>query len=528
MLHRSKGEDGAVAVIVAICLVLLVSFAAIAVDMGLWLTARRQLQSAADSAALAGCRELAHGGSDAAVWSTVVDYAGRNFTVPVRLADSVVVDPTPGGLSDIGSDYVKVTVRTVSPSFFARVMGHDEGRVAAQSVARIGYLAGGRGPVPWGLSVLHVGTMTASMGGQTVELWDSGSGTWRGAFSAGGSGPVTVRATNSVGYTEEFPSVVAVGTLPAGGRIAAVNLERTTFTSGVNSTCRVEVTLASALAQGGKVEASTGGAAVALVLDSATGRYVGTVDIPGTSDAFVAQPVTVIVKEGKDTQTAQAKVLVRRANFILQDVEVEPAFAGPSDAVSVRVKTLEFDYGTQYQLKVEGGTGTTGNFLALDFAQTSLEHSLCGFPDTPVSPGGHGASDYEDYIVGDPNLIVHLNDLVDTKTGDMTGPTRTGLSDRLAGVSLLTFAQWEAAGEPETKQLLLVPITEKIEDQTGKSQLKIISFATFFIEEAPHSSKDPVVGRFVEYTAPGWVVTNNPPGALSIKAVHLVADHLDF
>ncbi len=528
MLRHLRSDEGAVAVIVAICLVVLLTFAALAVDLGLWFTARRQLQSAADSAALAGCRELADGADNATVWQAVTTYANKNFTVPVDLADSTVIAPTAGGLSDIGSDYVKVTVRTSSPSIFARVMGYTEGRVSAQSVARVGYLAGGRGPVPWGLSVLHVGEMSASMGGQTIDMWDAGSGRWAGAFSQGLSGPVTIRATNDAGYTEEFPGVVTVGTLPATGRIAAVELEKTTFTSGVDNTCRIEVSLATTLAAGGKVSASMGGAAKALALDTATGRYVGTLNVPTTADAFITVPVEVEVKEGKSTQTVASRVLVRRANYILEDVEVEPAFAGPVDAVSITVKTLEFEFGIPYQLKVEGGTGTTGNFLALDFAASSLEHSLCGFPDTPVSPGGHGGSDYSDYIVGDPNLIVHLNDLVDTKTGNMVGPTKSGLDERLAGHPMLTFAQWDAAGQPDNPQVLLVPITEKIEDVSGKSQLKIISFATFFLEQAPKGSQEAVVGRFVEYTAPGWVVVPNPPGPLAIKAVHLVSDNLDF
>lgn len=521
-------DDGAVAVIVAVILVLLFAFAALAVDLGLWMTSKRQLQSAADGAALAGCRELADGEGDAEIWSAVRDFAGRNFTVPVDLVDSSIVDPSPGGLSDIGDNYVKVTVRTTSPSFFARVIGHDEGRIAAQSVASVGYLAGGRGPVPWGLTVLQVDEMSATMGGSTTQLWDAGEGRWAGGFPSGLSGLVTVRATNEIGYVEEFPGIVRVGSLPASGRISAVDLEKTTFTSGVDSTCRIELSLASPLAAGGKVTASSGGAARELGLDPASGRYVGTVTIPSTSEPFVTVPVTVQVKEGKLTQAVSCSVLVRRANYILRDVEVEPAFAGPGDAVSISVRTLEFEYGVQYQLKVEGGAGTTGNFCALDFASSSLEHSLCGYPDTPVESGGHGGSDYSDYIVGDPDLIVHLNDFVDTKTGNMVGPTSQGIADRLAGVPMQTFGQWEAAGMPDTKQVILVPITEKIEDLTGKSQLKIISFATFFLEQAPHGSQDAVVGRFVEYTSPGWVVVPDPPGSLAVKAVHLVSNHLDF
>lgn len=530
MLRIFRKDDGVVAIIVALTLVLLFTFAALAVDLGLWFTARRQLQSAADAAALAGCRQLAQGASNAAIWQTVTDYATRNFTVPVASADTTVMPLSAGGLSDIGSDYVKVTVRTMAPSFFARVFGQNEGEVAAQAVARIGYLAGGRGPVPWGLSVLHVGNMSATMGGQTIEMWDAGNSRWNGGFSAGLYGPVTVRATNDSGYTEQFPGVVTVGHLPATGRIAAVELEKTTFTSGVDSTCRIEVSLTTTLAAGEQVAASSNGATpIALVLDPATGRYVGHVQIPTTVDPFIRVPIVVEVgPRNRPVQTASCSVLVRRANYILLDVEAQPAFVRPGDNVVLSVRTLEFEFGTQYQIKVEGGTGSTGNFLSLDFAAASLNHSQCGFPDTPVSPGGHGGSDYADYIVGDPNLVVHVNDLVETKTGNMAGPTQQGIGERLQGVTLVSFDQWVAAGRPETKQILLVPITEKIEDLTGKSLLRIVSFATFFLEQPPRGSQDAVVGRFIEYTAPGWVVSPTPPGPLAVRAVHLVSDHLDF
>lgn len=528
MRSRFHDEQGAVAVVVAICLVLLFTFAALAVDLGLWLTERRQLQSAADAAALAGCRELAAGEGDTVIWSAVEDYAARNFTVPVDSADSEVLPPNAGGLSDIGDDYVKVTVRTSAPSFFARVMGYDNGLVEAQSVASIGYLAGARSPVPWGLSVLKVNEMNATLGGQTISLWDVGGDRWAGTFPAGLSGSVTLRATNTSNYEEVFDDLLSVGNLPSTGPFKEIDLEKTTFTSGVDSTCWIAVSLNTSVAPTAKVTAACGSSKTTLVYEPATERFVGTMAVPGTSDDRISVPVTVELVDGSSKTSVDCRILVRRANYILEDVEVEPIFAGPTDSVGITVETLDFDYGVAYQLKVEGGAGESGNFLALDFASSSLDHSLCGFPATPVYPGGHGGSDYSEDIVGDPTIIVHVNDIVHTMTGNMVGPTRSGLEQRFAGTSLISFSAWEAAGKPETPQIFLVPITEKIEDIEGKSELKIISFATFFCEQPPQGSQDCVVGRFIEYTAPGLVVVNHPPGPLAIKAVHLVSDHLDF
>lgn len=57
-MKRELGERGVVAVIVAICLIMLMAIAALVVDVGYSLTARVQLQDAADAAALAGTAYL--------------------------------------------------------------------------------------------------------------------------------------------------------------------------------------------------------------------------------------------------------------------------------------------------------------------------------------------------------------------------------------------------------------------------------------------------------------------------------------
>src|SRR5260221_14560547 len=79
-LRRSRAENrsGQALVLVAIALVALIGFAALAIDVGHAYAQRRQLQNAADAAALAGARLVCGSGSDAAIWAEVQNYVNSN------------------------------------------------------------------------------------------------------------------------------------------------------------------------------------------------------------------------------------------------------------------------------------------------------------------------------------------------------------------------------------------------------------------------------------------------------------------
>ena len=104
-------EGGAVAVLVALMLVVLVGFAAIVIDIGHLYENRRQMQSAADAAALAGAHELIVGADQATVLNTANEYAHRN-DIPVHVGTSseleMLTDPPDTEVTD---NYVQVTVQ---------------------------------------------------------------------------------------------------------------------------------------------------------------------------------------------------------------------------------------------------------------------------------------------------------------------------------------------------------------------------------------------------------------------------------
>lgn len=132
-----RNDEGAFAVVFALLFIAIVGFSALAVDVGYWYASKRQLQTAADSAALAGCRDLAVGRSNTTIWSTVEDYAARNFSRPLTLVECRVISPATGGLSEIGKNYVKVTVESDSPAFLSRVLGQNRVKIDAQSTFEV-------------------------------------------------------------------------------------------------------------------------------------------------------------------------------------------------------------------------------------------------------------------------------------------------------------------------------------------------------------------------------------------------------
>lgn len=105
-LQGRFGERGATAVLVAILLAVLAGFLALVINVGHGYLIRNQLQNAADSAALAGAREL--NGTDAGVTAATdvaVDFAGRHKTDAQHKPENAVkVVPT---LGDVEFGYWK-------------------------------------------------------------------------------------------------------------------------------------------------------------------------------------------------------------------------------------------------------------------------------------------------------------------------------------------------------------------------------------------------------------------------------------
>ena len=549
MFVMSRQDDGAVAVIVAICMVALIGFTALVVDVGYWFTVKRQLQSSADAAALAGCWELAEEQSNAQIWSVVEDFAARNDVIPVD--GLTVIAPTPDGLSDIGDNFVKVTVETKSPSFFGRIFGVASSDIRAQSVASVGYLVGAQTPVPWALPIMRVDRVVAVANGTEYELGLDSDGNYTGWLPSGWSGDVDIIAYNNQTLDPNFPNgvpeliedVAGASYIPATAQyFADVQLSRNTVTAYAGESVGVQVTVkGTSLPAGWGVRVKSDKAVVNLNTTNGL-TYQGSIAVSDTDDPVANRTLTFEVVDDKNKSVEAVGpqyVTVRRSTHPVKDIRVAPTVfpAGSPSPTQITVTMNDYEYGKRYEMKVAGGGGDVGNFMAVNFAETYHTPNWLPQRDEPEYDFGPFNDEYYEFISGEippespwNDYVLHVGDTIWTQgaTGVGSSPKiEKALEDRFRPEAS-DFQGWVDAGMPPSKRVVLVPVTEKVQPAGGNSPLRVVSFAAMYVEDYDKNDYS-VIGYFVEYVTSGWIVEDTPPDPnFAIKATHLTSEHLDF
>ena len=131
---RNREAGQAVIIIMALCLAIFLGFAALATDVGTFFHAKRLIQTAADSAAVAGASELYYGDVTA---SAQGDAAKNGVTDGVNGASVVVNNPPLSGPYTGNSNYVEVIATESQPVFFMNVFGWSAVSVSARAVAHL-------------------------------------------------------------------------------------------------------------------------------------------------------------------------------------------------------------------------------------------------------------------------------------------------------------------------------------------------------------------------------------------------------
>ena len=173
----ARDDAGATALVVALLIVALMGVAALTVDVGAMYIERRQLQTAADAAVLAGALELPANPSRAVAVAN--EYLELNTT---RVDDATIVVSSTWA----SNDTISATIRDSDKDlFFASVLGISSAEIGAHAVAMVGSPTSyGSGVMPFG--VIAKGTTTPPYGyttGQEVTLvcaaGDQVSGNWQ-------------------------------------------------------------------------------------------------------------------------------------------------------------------------------------------------------------------------------------------------------------------------------------------------------------------------------------------------------------
>lgn len=177
--HKYDDERGAVSVIVAVMLVVLLGFGAIAVDVGMLYAERTQLRNGADAAALAiaqKCAKSAPSSNDANCSNTstlAASLANSNANDARSNIKSIILDTAhrkvtvTAGAQEAGHSPNEVSL------FFARVLGMDSAEVNAPSTVNWGSPEKGPTAFPITVSICQVRDKTDIM--QLLRLHGTGA-----------------------------------------------------------------------------------------------------------------------------------------------------------------------------------------------------------------------------------------------------------------------------------------------------------------------------------------------------------------
>jgi Flp pilus assembly protein TadG len=164
---------------------------------------------------------------------------------------------------------------------------------------------------------------------------------------------------------------------------------------------------------------------------------------------------------------------------------------------------------TEYILKYGGGQGTNGSYGALDLSNIPCPGNTC--------PGNPGGDTYRCELAnGFPCCLGDSLFCIDSKTGNMAGPTAQGIHDRfLADTdrrSGICYTDYTGNGQ----RIVTVPITLPPQGGNGTNAcFPLLRYGYFFLTRDSGDKKDPFVDKdkiyanFMGYRAAGGTMNGN-------------------
>ncbi len=198
---RHRGESGQTLIMFALGLAVLLGMAALTIDVGLAYVARRDMQNAADAAALAAADVLLEGQSSVLAANAARDLALQNGYAnnAADVTVTISIPPTSGPHSG-DSDFVEVLIEHPIDAVMARAVGKTSFDISARAVAGID-----RVPKPYSIITLSETACQAMQFNGQVNLTIADAGTLTNsectvnAFSTDGTVNVATSANDVVG-----------------------------------------------------------------------------------------------------------------------------------------------------------------------------------------------------------------------------------------------------------------------------------------------------------------------------------------
>jgi Putative Flp pilus-assembly TadE/G-like len=194
---RIKGERGQVIVLICLAMIAIMGLVGMVADVGFLQQQRNRMQTAADSAALAGAQEISYGDT---VTAAKADATSNGFTNGQSNVTVAINNPPTGGPNVGNSGYVEAIVTKAEPTYFLQVLGFTTVSVSARAVATAGNS-------PNCVYVMDPSAPSAMLVNGNVTI-QSGCGLLIDSTSSSGlsiNGNVTITAT-SIGVTGGYSS----------------------------------------------------------------------------------------------------------------------------------------------------------------------------------------------------------------------------------------------------------------------------------------------------------------------------------
>ena len=134
VMEDKRAESGYILVTVAILLIVLLGFTALAVDVGMLYASRTQSQRAADAGALAGAFTFILDGNMSDQPARAILNAKKVATNNTAMG-TVITDAQVNVAVDLANRKVTVNIARSEPTFFAKVLNTDSVNVAVQAIA---------------------------------------------------------------------------------------------------------------------------------------------------------------------------------------------------------------------------------------------------------------------------------------------------------------------------------------------------------------------------------------------------------
>lgn len=540
-LRDSRNESGQVVILVAFIMVFLLSIVALVIDLGGLYDRRRDLQTAADAAALAAAREMIVSQNAALSVDKAREYEGKNVS-PNSNVDGAHVswlpDPTSGVTTpdvNLTEGYVSAYLReSAIPFAFARIFGRTDGAVAAYAKAGIKYLTGVDKLFPAAINYMNPIAFRFRFvlnGVQKFEFQLEDLAPKDGVFDSGGTGytpPLPELYSNRGGAqlydvyldTWDGSAYTEVGKVGYWRVANMADPEEKLYRVGISRDVDADTLTVQALCNPLLVTDAT--------LSGSLGPSSFTMTRVGTTSEGVlyrADGVPAPTRTGNAgfslndlTINHVTQGSIPAAGYVSFNPDVPfkyqmmlesfyngySAIGGQSTPVGAKIVVRTLEIGDTYTMKLgnQAGSGLySGNWRTADIwrePSTREEIGTVNQPDSwtlnidPLEIGGH----------------------LMPQTGAQTGQIIQGLDDRFSPEGIANVAM------DDPRRVVIIPIVDYSQDLSGSSNLYTISeFAAFRITS--YSQSGDIQGEFVHWATAGSWTDDKPDGGLYLETAVL-------